>query len=361
MALFKQLLVFIYVLSSFLFATGQDKFYKQFLGKIGDESVRILLIYAPAEGNNRVNLRGYYYSLKEKKYIELNNGFMDQAGNFSLEEGYFAQDTFSGDQLLFVKTAQFSGNFTAASGILKGMWKKNNSQDILSFFLREDYGNGGIAAEIIYNDKTYETARIRFHYPRFVNHLQAQKLNQFLADSLLGNMNEKIDLFANHYRQTKETGGMTDLFENNNICYILLNDHQILSLQYKIDAFTGGAHGYEYHQFYNFDLKTGQRLHLKDLFVPGFEKEMLMIVERTLKSNFNLRSDQSLNEFGFTLPNNQLYLPRYFYLRRDGIGFFYNLYEIAPYAIGHQDVFIPFSKIRHLISKQGLLSRFLAF
>ncbi|NJO02353.1 MAG: DUF3298 domain-containing protein [Bacteroidia bacterium] len=103
-------------------------------------------------------------------------------------------------------------------------------------------------------------------------------------------------------------------------------------------------------------MQTGQLLKLDDLLVPGYQEKLLPLVEQKLRQNYNIRADQSLSEFGFSFPEAKFYLSDNFYLKPEGLGFFYNVYEIAPYAVGFQDIFIPYEEIQSLIKKNGLLA-----
>ncbi len=346
------------LLSLNLTVVAQDNFYKQFTGKWQGKNIRLELIKAPDSENVGFNLRGSYYllSLKNSPSVAL-KGNMTAKGNVYLEEGYYQEEK-NKPKASFIKTGNFSGVYNAKTGKLDGTWKSVNGKLTSSGNLFEDYSNGAISADIVFNDVNFEDAEIRFHYPEFKNHLWANTINRYVQDSLLGNMTTQIHQFINQYQETQELGGIADGFESSNILYIRHNDRQILTLDYSTASYTGGAHGIYGHTFTNFNLKTGKKMRLSDIFNAGFEKNLTQIVEQTLRSDYQIPPFKSLAEFGFTLPNGKFYTSRNFYITRAGIGFYYNVYEIAPYAIGSQDIFVPYSKIKHLIRKDCGLSNY---
>lgn len=338
--------------------SAQDFFYKQFEGKLGDKTVRIELIKAPSRDNPLFNLRGNYYSEHSKQTVTLTNGQLDAVGNIYLEEGIYRKDTYHTQQRSFIKTGIWTGIYDAGTQQIEGLWVSANRQQSYEFNLKEDYSNNSIPAEIRFNDLHYEEAKMRFHYPVFKRAAVSEKINQYIQQKLLGNMRQKMLDFMNSYQETQLLGGLADVFESSHIIYIMHNANNLLALESRTRSYTGGAHEEYKSVFVNFDLRDGDVLEMKDLFLPGYEQELKQIAARTLRKMYSIRTDQSLAEFGFSFPDQQFYLTENFYLKREGIGFFYNIYEIAPYAVGTQDIFIPFQKIKHLIKKKGLLGKY---
>ncbi len=335
---------------------AQVNFYKQFKGKIGTQDIRAELIKAPSKDNAQFNLRGSYSFERTGETIKLNQGNIDLLGNIYLEEGVNKQD-YNG-QFTFAKTGILKGVYYPNTSRIEGSWYGVSGQS-MPFFLQEDYSNHSIAAEIVFNDVHYEDAEIRFHYPRFENHPQAANINQFLQKNILGDMPAKMVEFINNYQEQAALGGMTDGFESINIAYIRHNDQHLLCLEYATNEFQGGMHGIYQSTYYNFNLQTGAQITLEELFIKDFENALTEKAEQIFRNNFGIKSNQSLGEFGFTFPGNTFKLNRNFYVTKTGIGFYYNVYEIAPYAVGALEVFIPYSAIHSLIKKNGLLGAYI--
>ncbi len=348
-------LTFLVILSCISLTFAQNQFYKQFKGKIGDNEIRVELIKAPSKDNPHFNLRGSYYYERIGSEIQLKQGNIDNLGNIYMEEGVSKRD-YNG-QNSFVKTGVFRGMYYANLGRIEGEWQGVNGQRF-AFYFQEDYSNGSIPAEIIFNDLSYESAEIRFHYPRFESHPQTNNINQFIQKNILGDMQTKMIQFINNYQETASLGGMADGFENSNIGYIRHNENQIMVLEYSTNDYQGGAHGIYQSAFYNFNLQTGGLINLNDVLVKDYEAPLTKVAEQVFRSKYGMKPDQSLGEYGFTFSGNAFKLTPNYYIHRQGIGFFYNVYEIAPYAVGYQELFIPYEQIKTLIKKNGLLNEF---
>lgn len=130
----------------------------------------------------------------------------------------------------------------------------------------------------------------------------------------------------------------------------------VVSLGY---SYTGGAHGNYGYDAHTYNLKTGAEISLADLVQPNqlqaFYKrvstkllaqnrdllfpETATDIERFVKGPKATSTESQISQFGH-ITN--------WYLTNEGIVFFYNPYEIAPYAAGVQEVTLPFSEWRDL-------------
>ncbi|MFH1296026.1 MAG: DUF3298 domain-containing protein [Bacteroidota bacterium] len=139
--------------------------------------------------------------------------------------------------------------------------------------------------------------------------------------------------------------------------HILYNDNNLLTYYLLNYAYTGGAHGLETQDFTVFNTKTGETLSLEDLFLPGFETELTTLLTRKLKEMTELHASERLSDNGFFVedvtPNSN------FYITASGIGFFYNHYEIAPYANGPTDILLSFDELKEIVRDPGPVSSLL--
>jgi len=136
---------------------------------------------------------------------------------------------------------------------------------------------------------------------------------------------------------------------------IVFNDYNLLC--YSIDKyeFTGGAHGTSLIIFNNIEIENQKVIELKDIFIENYEDKLLEIILQKLVKNFELNSTEKLNEYLFDYK--EVEITPNFYLDHSGIGFVYNQYEIAPYALGQIYVFIPYSEISGLLQDSFVLSK----
>lgn len=131
---------------------------------------------------------------------------------------------------------------------------------------------------------------------------------------------------------------------------VVYNQSNWLTLRATGYSYTGGAHGNYYATVTAFDLKTGKRLTYNDLFKPGYEIPLLQALEKKIRKEFNLAANKPLSEALF---EDELDLPERFGVTGKGILYHYSPYEIAAYAYGDFEIFIPFSELSSVL-KPGL-------
>lgn len=119
-----------------------------------------------------------------------------------------------------------------------------------------------------------------------------------------------------------------------------------LSLIVTYYEYRGGAHGIYSVVPYNYNLKTGERLQIKDLFKEGYDYKS--IINKEILAEISKNPDSYFKDAFKSIKENTD-----FYLTKDGIVIYFQLYEIAPFAAGNPEFLIPYSKI-----SQGLKIRF---
>jgi len=128
---------------------------------------------------------------------------------------------------------------------------------------------------------------------------------------------------------------------------ILFNGNHQLTFYILTYAYTGGAHGLETQEFYSIDLTKGRRITLDNIFKEGYQERLSELLTKKVHDIQGIPLSKNLSESGFFVdliePNNN------FYLTGNGIGFFYNHYEIAPYSNGSTDLFFTFEELKAII------------
>lgn len=117
-----------------------------------------------------------------------------------------------------------------------------------------------------------------------------------------------------------------------------INDNRTMSLSVTYYQYTGGAHGNYYRETVNLDLVNEKELSLKELFA-GSDAYMQVLTDEILKQMANEKD----NLFPEALENFKASDDLNFYLTDDAIVFYFNPYEIAPYARGIVEYEIPYN------------------
>ena len=101
-------------------------------------------------------------------------------------------------------------------------------------------------------------------------------------------------------------------------------------------------------------MNTGKVLLLTNIFKKGFEKKLNKIIDRKFRERNKLKSKDDLRDAG--LFDNQITFSYNFAIDREGIDFYYNIYEIAPYVYGASNIKIKWDGLKDIIPKNGLIN-----
>lgn len=133
-----------------------------------------------------------------------------------------------------------------------------------------------------------------------------------------------------------------------NIVVEVLTD-TLLSLSVHDEYYTGGAHGGSGVYFININPKTGDEFTLDNLLMPDYNEAITRLGNRIFRETRELPDTASLSENYFEFPEDKFELNKNYGFKKEGIVFYYNNYEIAPYAAGPTEVLIPYRDLREWI------------
>ena len=134
------------------------------------------------------------------------------------------------------------------------------------------------------------------------------------------------------------------------------NSNNILSLGIRQYAFTGGAHGLQMTRFVNFDLISGGKINLGDIFTNEDIEVLHDSITTNLKRKYKIQATESLKNLGFF--ENEINISDNFTILRNGFLFWYNPYELAPYSFGNVQIFVSFEQVLHLINRTSSTRKF---
>ena len=191
-----------------------------------------------------------------------------------------------------------------------------------------------------------------------------EKLNKRLQSNILSSITEEndpqdIEHMAYQFIQDfkKEETAVNWGFQKD--ISVSLNTPQIISFKIEDTLYTGGAHEEYNVAFINIDLDIMKDADLDDLLLPSYEAELNLAGEKIFRRHFDLSPNADLKAAGFTFENNTFTLNDNFGITKRGLIFYFNLYEVAPYAMGSIDILIPYNQIQNLIDPAGPLARFI--
>lgn len=135
-------------------------------------------------------------------------------------------------------------------------------------------------------------------------------------------------------------------FEEQQHAFVICQQGRLLSLGLSSYSYTGGAHGSFGTRVVSFDLATGRPLTFNDLFRPEARTGLLPLLDRGVRRTLGLAPgaalDSQLLVKDLTLTTNVCLTP-------GGALFIYQPYEIAAYALGEVEVFVPLAELQPLL------------
>jgi len=131
-------------------------------------------------------------------------------------------------------------------------------------------------------------------------------------------------------------------------------DERYLSLSFEFVAFEGGAHENRKKQFVTWEKESKTPLTLAALW-PEMEPFMAL-AEDEFRQARKLKPEDDFEEHGYWFDKGRFRLSEQFAFSECGLLLYYNPYEVAAYAVGPIEIFIPFAKLKTL-SKLPLPSK----
>jgi hypothetical protein len=135
-------------------------------------------------------------------------------------------------------------------------------------------------------------------------------------------------------------------YERENRTLILWNQGNLLSLGFFMYSYSGGAHGNYGTTVRSYDTRTGRTLRYQEIFRANSEKPLEKLLGQYARPVLGLKSGQPLSDALF---ENTLPATHNVYLTSGGAVFVYAPYEVASFAQGEIQVFVPFSSLQPLL------------
>jgi hypothetical protein len=115
------------------------------------------------------------------------------------------------------------------------------------------------------------------------------------------------------------------------------------------DYYQGGAHGMTEKKYAVFTVSPEARITLDDLVKKGSEAELQKKIETALRKWAKLDKTAPLSSAGFL--EDTVEITDNFFITAKGIGFHWDPYEIAAYAMGPIEVVLPFAEVKTLLTQ----------
>lgn len=141
-------------------------------------------------------------------------------------------------------------------------------------------------------------------------------------------------------------GSVIDFSEYYKTVKTSVTDTTLLTITGRTETlqYSGGAHDSRYIDYFNIDLRNGNRLTIESLFKPETSSRLVTLIKEVLATTKNSNGDN------ITLLDPDSVQPsQNFYFNEQGVVFVYNTYEITPHSDGLIQALIPYDKLKDLI------------
>ena len=155
----------------------------------------------------------------------------------------------------------------------------------------------------------------------------------------------------NSHWKTNRTEGFN--LEKREFMSVVFNSRHLLCLRYKKRGYAGRGNPMEHLSYDLIDLRNGEKITPDNLFLPGAKARIIRLINQKIREDNGLTDTASLKKIGFF--TDSVPLTGNLMFRGNGITFVYNVYDVAPPALGKQKVFLPFSLIGKFIRPGSIL------
>jgi len=345
----------------------EDSFYDHYTGLISDELKLTADLIKSGNGFSGF----YYYEFEEDGFwISSNPIALDGRVN---EDGSFVLNEFGGH------SSYFQGKLES-SQLIKGVWVNEMLKDDVGYTLKATYPKGSIHLNLVeqyqksFFQQNSELPSAEFSltllFPDYqldqvVYHQLLSRIYYYLGyrgdvsekSNIISQLTTKYDQQFQNALSNVKLDSFPDSFnwQKSIRMDVINNESGLLCLQFDTYAKSGSREGSLVRKYLVFDVNENKVLDVMDLFNESELTELSRIIESRLRIQYKLDEDKALTDFGFF--NDSIQATHNFYLHPGGIGFYYNVYEIAPYSNGPTDIFIPWSVFENSSEKLNELKR----
>lgn len=202
---------------------------------------------------------------------------------------------------------------------------------------------------------------LKFQYPEFTQAPSPQakeafnKLVQsFLLEPIFQKKSDSLDalardFFSEHEKLIKEFPQVPQDWSVERTVQFMNYSPEVISLSLQENQYTGGAHPNSHLTYANLRPLDGTLFKLSDVLIPGYESKLTAIAEKKFREANQIASQANLNEAGYFFKGGKFYLNENFSIGPKSLIFYYNPYEIAPYAVGPITLSLDYSEIKDLL------------
>lgn len=328
---------------------------KVFKGTIYGDRPSYVEMKLKREGNQ---ITGTYFYTKVRKDIQV-KGTVDGKNKFKMEE------TADGKV-----TGVFEGDWKDTESnpviVLEGTWKKPGSNETLSFYAYEQpieiNGDGTIESKTINDDNKNKKIGINVEYPTLKGFGEK---GEAINKDIFNAVNAEILSFKKSANEAvKDIPADSEIGCSLDAGYTtMIATDDVISFDCTVSIYLGGAHPNSYEKTLTYDLKTGRKVTLSELFKSksDYLKRISDYSIEALKKQQRDPENQIEPDVEWITKGAAPEADNYgsWNIAKKGLVITFDPYQVAPYAAGPQVVVVPYKVLKDVVKEDGLLSPFI--
>ncbi len=182
----------------------------------------------------------------------------------------------------------------------------------------------------------------------------AGKINTLIEKEITwtsGGKQKTLKQFVAEIKNTANEAGELEYRQDSYTCSLIDSTNTFMSMAITFEYYAlGAAHGQYGSSVLNVDLATGNQIKLKDVLADNYKSALKSLARRKFLA-------QNGYEGWWFLDGDQPFeVSEVFSITRKGITFFYQPYEIGPYAAGAPEVFLSIKDLGSLLKENPYLN-----
>lgn len=216
-------------------------------------------------------------------------------------------------------------------------------------------GNIMVKEEILQEKLYYKGNLIlsyQINYPQFVSEdcsCFVDNLNKYYKSKAIVfekvNMKRLYDMAVEEYETSVANGFPIRPYEAIVEYHIAYNQDCVISLYYDQYEYTGGAHGNTIRNSDTWNVQTGTRIKLRDLFIhySNCKKYITGVISNQVEKQIKAEANQYFEDYDKLIV--ETFKESNFYITKEGVLIYFQQYDIAPYSSGIPTFIVPYSSI----------------
>lgn len=203
--------------------------------------------------------------------------------------------------------------------------------------------------------------RISVMYPQ-LDGMKDMNIQKKINKEIFKTVTNDLEVFRNDMKEWDLSNIPADFaseLDYNFTAYLITDE--VYSFAFEIYSYyAGAAHPNHWSKSFNFDIKNGRLITIKDLFKP--HSKYIEKVSSYCIEDLKMQGRQGGYEFDEEMlisgagPKDSNYIN--FNILQKGLQITFDPYQVAPYAAGTQYVTIPYKNLYEIIDEEGVLRKF---